>query len=42
MRNEKLVTEDGASSVTQRKGDSAFDAATKQRLVKTVKTLCVL
>jgi hypothetical protein len=37
VRNEKLVAEAGDSS-----GTSAVEAATKQQLVKTEKTFCVL
>jgi hypothetical protein len=41
--NEKLVAEAGDNSGTQRKGElSLLEAATKQRLVKTEKTLSVL
>jgi hypothetical protein len=40
VRSEKLVAENGDSSGTHRKGN--VGAATKQRLVKTEKTSCVL
>jgi hypothetical protein len=42
VRSEKLETEAGDSSATQRKGTSAVGAATMQRLVKSEDTLCVL
>jgi hypothetical protein len=41
LRSEKLIREAGDSSRTQRERPP-FEAATKQRLVKTEKTLCVL
>lgn len=43
MTSEKLVAEAEDSSGTQRKGERPpLQAATKQQLVKTEKTLCVL
>jgi hypothetical protein len=43
VRSEKLVAEAEDSSGTQRKGERPLlEAATKQQLVKTEKTLCVL
>jgi hypothetical protein len=43
VRSEKLVAEVGDSSGTQWKGKRPpLEAATKQRLVKTEKTLCAL
>jgi hypothetical protein len=43
MKSEKLVAEVGESSGTEKKGERpSLKAATKQRLVKTENTLCVL
>jgi hypothetical protein len=43
VRSEKLVAEAGGNAGTQRKGERLpLEAVTKQRLVKTEKTLCVL
>jgi hypothetical protein len=43
VRREKLVAEVGDSTETKRKGErQPLEAATKQRLLKTEKTLCVL
>jgi hypothetical protein len=42
MRSEKLLAEDGDILGTQRKGNVALEAVTKQQLVKAEKTLYVL